>query len=214
MDPRLKNPVTVLIAGPSCSGKSFFLMKLLRHGEQMFEEPPKKIVWCYGVYQDAYNSMLSEFDNLTFVEGLPENINDHFDGIEPGCLVLDDLMFTGAKSEAVAKILTEGSHHRNIAVFLLVQNIFHGGAFMRTISLNSRYIVLMRNNRDKLQVMNLAKQMFPNNTHFLCDAYEDSIKMSKYGYLFIDLNHPESSLRVRTQIFPDELHYVYVMKNT
>ena len=70
----------------------------------------------------------------------------------------------------------------------------------------------MKNNRDEMQVMNLAMQMFPNNTRFLCEAYEYSTKMNKYGYLFLNLNHEQDCMRVRTQIFPDELHYVYVMK--
>ena len=178
----------------------------------MFEEPPKKIVWCYGVYQEAYNSMQAELPAVTFIEGLPERIEDYFDSREPACLVLDDLMFSGTKSQDIVKVFTEGAHHRKIAIFLLVQNLFHGGDFMRTISLNCRYIILMRNNRDKMQVMSLAKQMFPNNTRFLCDAYEDSTKMSKYGYLFLDLNHEQDCMRVCTQILPDELHFAYVMK--
>lgn len=213
MDPRLKNPVTVLIAGPTGSGKTSLVMKFLRNGEQMFEDAPRKCLWLYSVWQDSYNAMQAEFPDMTFVQGLPEHIDDYFDGTQAGCIILDDLMFTGAKSQDVMKVFTQGSHHKRIAIFLLVQNVFHGGNFMRTISLNCRYIVLMRNNRDKMQVMNLAKQMFPNNARYLCDAYEDSVKMSKYGYLFLDLNHEQDCMRVRTQIFPDELHYVYVMKN-
>ena len=213
MDPRLSVPVTVLISGPTGSGKTSFVIRLIKHATDMFEEPPQNIVWCYGVYQPAYNALQAEIPGITFVEGLPENINDYFvKEKEPSLCVLDDLMFTGAKSQDVVKVFTEGAHHKRIAICLLVQNLFHGGEFMRTISLNCRYIVLMRNNRDKLQVMNLAKQMFPGNTQFLCQAYEDSMKLSKYGYLFLDLNHAQECMRVRTQIFPDELHYVYVMK--
>ena len=212
MDPRLKNPVTVLIAGPSGSGKTSLLMRILRHSKDMFEEPPTKIVWCYGVYQDGYNVMQAEFPTMTFVEGLPDSLDNYFDNGQPGCLILDDLMFSGTKSEDIAKVFTLGAHHKKIACFLITQNIFSSSGYMRTISLNCRYIILMRNNRDKLQIVNLAKQMFPGNSQYLCQAYEDSINLSKFGYLFLDLNHDQHCMRVRTQIFPDELHYVYVMK--
>ena len=179
----------------------------------MFADPPKRILWCYGVYQQAYNQMQEDIPNITFMEGLPDQIDDYFDGKEPACLVLDDLMFSGANSQDIAKICTQGSHNKNVSIFILVQNVFHRGNYMRCISLNCRYIIVMRNNRDKSQIVTLGKQLYPYNTRFLRDAYEDSIKLSKYGYLFLDLNHEEDSMRVRTQIFPDELHYVYVIKN-
>jgi hypothetical protein len=38
---------------------------------------------------------------------------------------------------------------------------------MRTVSLNSHYLVLFKNPRDKLQIRNLTTQMHPSNAKFL-----------------------------------------------
>ena len=157
--------------------------------------------------------MAAQFLNMILHEGLPENLEDCFYGKDSGCLVLDDLMFAGTKSENICKVFTEGAHHLNIAIFLLVQNQFHGGHYFRCMSFNCRYIILMRNNREKSQVVNLGRQIFPQNTRYLKEAYEDSIKLSKYGYLLIDLNNEHDCMRLRTQIFPGKIQYVYICKN-
>ena len=121
MESRLQNPVTVLVAGPTSSGKTFLVRRLLEHRET-FVKPPQRIVWCYGVYQNTYSEMAAQFPNMILHEGLPENLEDYFDGKDSGCLVLDDHMFAGTKSENICKVFTEGAHHLNIASFLLVQN--------------------------------------------------------------------------------------------
>ena len=43
----------------------------------------------------------------------------------------------------------KGSHHRNISVILITQNLFHQANYCRTISLNAKYIVLLKNARNK-----------------------------------------------------------------
>jgi hypothetical protein len=41
-------------------------------------------------------------------------------------------------------LFTKGSHHRNISVVLLTQNVFHHGPNFRDISLNAKYLVLLK----------------------------------------------------------------------
>jgi len=48
----------------------------------------------------------------------PENV--------PTLIVLDDLM-DSAYSEKLSEIFTKGSHHRNISLVLITQNLFHQG---------------------------------------------------------------------------------------
>ena len=45
---------------------------------------------------------------------------------------------------------SSGSHHRNLSVIYTVQNLFHQGKGNRSKSLNSHYLVLYKNPRDKL----------------------------------------------------------------
>jgi len=44
----------------------------------------------------------------------------------------------------VANIFTKGSHHRNVSVVFLAQNLFPQNKFTRATSLNAHYIVLFK----------------------------------------------------------------------
>ena len=54
---------------------------------------------------------------------------------------------------------TRNGHHRNASVIYITQNMFQQSKSSRTISLNSRYMILFRNVRNKNQVKTLAQQM-------------------------------------------------------
>ena len=58
---------------------------------------------------------------------------------------------------------------------------------MVTMSLNSHFIVLFKNLRDKLQVITLARKMCPAGTETFVRKYEDVVRL--YGYFLIDLKH-------------------------
>ena len=91
--------------------------------------------------------------------------------------------------------------------------MFFQGKESRTISLNANYITVFANPRDKTQITNLSKQMYPGRSKFMREAYEDATKIP-YGYLFIDLKpSTPNELRLRARIFPDEgPTVVYVLK--
>ena len=56
------------------------------------------------------------------------------------------------------------SHHKNLNVILIVQNLFTKNPFYREISLNSTYHVLFKNPRDQRSIGILAQQFSPSNT--------------------------------------------------
>lgn len=170
----------------------------------MIEPHPSKIIYCYGEYQQLFR----QYPQVTFHEGLPD-MND-FDGSEPILLVVDDLM--DQTNETIANLFTKGSHHRNVSVVFLVQNMFPRNKFARTISLNAHYMVLFKNPRDASQFANLARQMYPKRSQFAVEAYKDATH-EPYSYLLVDLRpEQDEELRLRTNIFPGETHYVYVPK--
>ena len=95
---------------------------------------------------------------------------------------------------------TKGSHHLNLSVIFIVQNIFHQAKNMRGISLNCHYIIIMKNPRDKSQIHCLARQIYPSRSKRLIKAYEDATR-APFSYLKIDLkpSTPEE-LRIQTNI--------------
>src|SRR6266496_4471083 len=199
-----KHPFTCLVAGPTGCGKTQFTIKLVKFAKSVIEPAPEKIVWCYGVYQKVFE----ELTGVDFHEGIPEL--SFFDGKLKTLLILDDLMHE--TDDRVTKIFTKISHHMDVSVLYLTQNIFYGGKQNRTIGLNAHYLVLFRNPRDATQVAHLARQMYPGKSKFLIEAFKDATS-EPFSYMLIDLK-PDTGekFRVRANVFPGEESCVYVPK--
>ena len=113
-------------------------------------------------------------------------------------------MIDTSKDKRIVNFFTRGSHHRNLSVIYIVQNLFHQGKGSRSMSLNSHYLVLFKNARDKLQILTLAKQMYPGQTDFFLNQYEEVVKRP-FGYLLIDLKTTtQDNCRLRTNVLPSE----------
>ena len=108
-------------------------------------------------------------------------------------------------------MFTKISHHKNIFVIILLQNLFPNSKYMRDISANSTYIVLMSNPRETKQIRILSSQVDVENSKFIWDCYKDATKDKPYSYLFLDFDQetPEK-IKVRTNIFPNEEQYTYI----
>ena len=173
IDPRFMHPFTTIIAGPSSSGKSMFCMRLIRNALECIAPSPERIVYCYSVYQTLFD----QYPDVEFVEGLP-NLN-MFDGVKRTLLIIDDLMHE--TNDTVSKLFTRISHHKNVSVVYLTQNLFNNNKHNRTISLNAHYMVLFKNVRDATQVHCLARQRFPKNSEAMMQGYKDATG-KPYGY--------------------------------
>lgn len=205
MDVRLKHPFTCTIAGPTGSGKTRFVLRLIKNANRLIVQPPEDILYCYGEFQPLF----AELNDVEFHEGLPSV--DRFDGRRRVLLIIDDLM--NEADQNVCNLFTKLSHHRNVSVVFVSQNLFHKNRYVRTMNLNTHYLILFKNPRDANQVATLARQMYPGKSKFLLEAFEDATK-EPYGYLLIDLKpETDEKYRIRTNIFPDdERQFAYVPK--
>jgi hypothetical protein len=211
-----RHPTTVLIAGPTSCGKTHFLLQLLAN--EAFQPAPQRIVCVYGEWQPAYDQLRKIGSSIRaeteFVRNpTPEAMAELYETFNPSVrnlLILDDQMTNskiGNCDGGLTKLFAQGSHHRNLTVIYIVQNLFNQSREMRNVSLNSHYLLLFRNARDKTQVRTLGQQMYPTDPQFLLRAFEDATK-KPHGYLLVDL-HPssEDSLRIRTDILGSTVIY-------
>ena len=148
--------------------QSKWVLRLIDHAEEIIEPPPTRIWYCYDEFQPTFNS----YPRVRFHEGLPELSDRVFDGLESTMIILDDLM--SETNQLVANMFTKISHHRNVSVVYLTQNVFDKNKYARTISLNTHYLVLFKNPRDASQFATLARQMYPNTSKFAIEAYMDA----------------------------------------
>ena len=202
---KFEHPVTMVVAGPSQSGKTHFVSELLR--ARMLEPFPVNIHWFYGEMQEVYNQLSNEVYGLEYHKGLPpgEDFDIYTDSGENTLIIIDDLMQEALNSNEVANLYTKVSSHRNVSVILLSQNLFFQGKKQRTVALNAHATVIFPNERDKTQINTFAAQYAPRKIANFLEIFEDATSR-KHGYLVV-VTKPGTSrdYQLRTNIFPKEL---------
>lgn len=192
----------MIIAGPSGCGKTTFTRQLIENLHRMIDKQIHKIIWCHAETNALPKDLkISKNTQIEYFQGIPEEFDNPTN--KPILVILDDLMMDAYNSK-ICELFTKGSHHRNLSVILITQNIFHQGAHCRDISLNAKYIVMFKNPRDKAQFQHLARQIYPENPKELLKIYKDTTQ-TPHGYLLIDLTQGiNESLRFRTDVFQPE----------
>ena len=190
------HPFTSVNSGPTGSGKSVSVRRFVHNIRHMMTPIPECILWCY----EEYGSV----DGVDFQQGLP-NL-DILDPRDKHLIILDDIMDGTKRTKGWLHCLRK-SHHRNISVMYIVQNLFHRG---KHHSLNAHFMVLLKNPRDVSQIIALAHQMYHRRTQFFLEAFVRATARP-HGYMVIDMkqNTPDI-LRLRTFIFPGEEQKAYV----
>eukprot|EP00116_Pleurobrachia_bachei_P013376 sb/3473638/ len=111
---------------------------------------------------------MTQYPNIKFIHGL--NFEE-MDTSEPSVLIIDDLILDTNKEVASAFIM--GSHHRQISLFFITQNLFPNCDTFRLMSANAHYYVLFHNQRNFRQVHTLARQIFVGrDVHRITAAYK------------------------------------------
>ena len=113
----IRQPASVIVAGPSGSGKSELVEHLVQENT-LFYPPPKKIVFCYDRWQPGFDRMKH---HMTFYKGPPPEgaLIKWFKPDDHGILILDDLMEESGSDKRVLDLFTKDSHHRGITALYL-----------------------------------------------------------------------------------------------
>ena len=203
---RFNAPCTAIISGPTGSGKTYFTLNLLKHLDEMFTESINKIYYFYAVWQSSFEEFMGE--QMVYLQELPteERINSLSNG-DHNLIIIDDMQITALNDAFIANLFSRESHHKNLSIFLILQNLFHQGKYARDISLNSHYFILFKNPRDCQQIRYLGTQLGIRNK--LRSAYEDATLLP-FSYLLIDLSPKgDGTFMLRSQIFPFEDTVIY-----
>lgn len=207
-DLTLKHPRRMIVYGPSGSGKSTFVENLMYFMKDIFGFYFDNIIYCSGQSFPAFDSIhgisMNKVNNISLTDLQQIDCN------KKHLLIIDDQMHNVVNDIFISDLFTKYSHHKNIFVILLVQNLFPKSKYMRDISSNSTYIVLMSNPRETLQIKTLSSQIGGAKSRYIFDAYNDATKNKPFSYLFLDFDqHTSDEVRVRNNIFPNEETYIY-----
>lgn len=123
-----QHPFTANVSGPTYSGKTYFVKMLLQHCKTKISPPPERILWLYKRWQALYDVIKTNvYPPVEFIQGIPLDLEQDF-FIHPrtrNLVILDDLMSTAAKDSRINELFTEGSHHRNLSVIAINQNMYY-----------------------------------------------------------------------------------------
>ncbi len=192
-------PFTMIVSGPTSCGKSSWVFKLLKFRSTMISIHPKEVIYALPEGQKISIPEDVKCDStIKFVHGIPKV--DQFKDKMHRLLIIDDQ--AADCGDEVVTLFTRLSHHFNISVILLTQNIFLPNPGFRTMSLNAHYIIIFKSPRSMDQITCLARQICPGNVKFFQESYQDCSN-APYSYFLLDMTQkcPEK-LRFRSNIFP------------
>lgn len=194
-----KTPFNCLVAGPSFSGKTTWVRNVLENHQRLIDKfSDLKVLWCQGIECETSDKQVKcKTVKITYFKGVPTE-----EDLEPyNTIVLDDLLVECAKDANVTNLFARVSHHKGKNVFVLVQNLFYKSTVIRNLNLNSTYIILFRNIRDKTQAMMFARQFMPWNKDFFLREFKKATT-KPFGYLVVDLHQTTNdAYRLRSNIF-------------
>jgi len=202
---QIKHPCAGIISGPSGSGKTFLIAKMLKKRREIFDTPIDKVIYIYSHFQDIFHELQANDPGIIFTS----NIEDMQNLATTPCLIIcDDVMDSmkrGSRAqELITRFFVQSSHHLSCSVFLVLQNLFHPG--VREISIQSHFLILFDQPRDRSTIGIVARQIVPGQSSFLVEAYKRACETREHGYLVIDLSPRNKSCPywVRSSLFPDD----------
>ena len=208
------HPSRILVAGPTQSGKSHWILSLLREREKQYPVKFDRVIFCTPythLKEDYCNELKKIVPDIEFLGELPDIESDSLgtSGIKT-LLICDDLMDEFFESKQMNSVLTALSHHGSISLIVTVQNLH----IQRKDSVTKRsqfsYIVAFVGKGNKTSIKTLSTQFFPGRKNILSNIaswISSNLSEDKSKYLVIDVN-PRSevpeALSIRTRIFLKE----------
>ena len=207
IDFRLENDSSMIISGPSKSGKTSFVIELLRRKDTLFRHPIRSVYWFHGAAQGAVHDTLRRDMGVVMKHGIPTE--DDFEPIQQyDLVVLDDLQNEMKTDSHITSLFLKQSHHRHFFVILLQQNIY-GDKEQRYRNANAHYWVAFNNPRNQRQVSEFLSRMYASGGKRGIEGIFKHILETEgnYGYLFVDFTpNMRADLRLRSHIFTSPMH--------
>jgi hypothetical protein len=193
----------VVFAGPSLSGKSSLITKILKNADRLYEQVFDRVYWFYGEPTALIDKLPREIPNIrfTFIEGLPEDFTPYIQPNEYSLFVIDDLMKQACDSKAVLDLFTNKVQHADLSCYLSLQTCMIPGK-QRTALLRCAHILFLLNNPlDQGIAYSIAHKVMPHDRKTFMDIYHRAVSRP-YGYLMVvgTQNIPEEA-RLRSDIF-------------
>eukprot|EP00794_Sanderia_malayensis_P021233 gene21233-biopygen16271 len=238
-DFRFKTPFTVMLAGKTKSGKTELVLDILQQWRFITDDTAgaytKKLYWFYGTRSedqinrakhiwDGFRDELQDGDDTKNIAWHPvkgvesQEAQTRIEEMSDAIVVFDDLMTEMTKSDKMSQFFTRESHHRNLCMFFVWQDIFPQQKHAAMISKNTDYKIIFDNPSCRDSVRRMLGRMYPKTkqagevTAKILDALE---RAPPDSYPFVQLNcrpneRPET--RIVSNLISrnlDDVHYQF-----
>ena len=202
LDFSFKHPTSIQMFGHTQFGKIRLVLRFLDH--QVIQPFQTTIILIYSESQPDYNFAARLYLHIEFEHGWKDYIYNRIRPDQTNLLIVDDQMEEAGSSKTLQNLFNKGSHHRNLTIIYLLQNMYNANTTQRTVSLNTHYNVVFKNPQNVRQFRCPASQMHPGNFYWLIHAFNDATA-KPHGYLVLD-HHSKSDddERVVTNILTQE----------
>ncbi len=216
-DARLVPSFGMIVAGPTMSGKSTFLLNLIDNMDRLLTRHFDYIVWFYGEYNDTISIIEKRYKKkITTVKGLPKNIEDYVSERDKnlyGLHIYDDLMQIATSDDSLLQLATTKCQHNRISWIIVLQDLFFRSKNRVSLLRCAHYYVIMNNPLDRSIAEYVAHKVMPKNRKDFMAMYDKATNLP-HGYLFIDgKQSTPNCARYRTDIFAAYQHVFVPKKN-
>ena len=192
------HPFMMTLNGPSQCGKTYFIKRLIENNDCIFHPPFTKLLYYYSsAYQDIFDdiiafinknkhqSSLKEYEFIQCTKRIPSMSEIRKKIGEQTLVILDDLMLTAVfdkeNNQRINELVTRDCHHEKISLIFTCQNLNQGNGKLRTVRMNSQYLVVFNNLADcrNLKMVGFNKNICKDSIDGLNAIMNDV----KHGYV-------------------------------
>ena len=200
------HPSVILIAGASKSGKTTLVTKLMKNRHIMFSPPPEKTYWFYTM-ESSVASIRPILPDIKFREGVPtdDTVNSIIKARRPKLMIMDDMqdiLENKAQLAMLRNILTKKSHHGNLSLIFIVQNLFQPG--MLPIRRQCGDIIVMSNGTSAVGDAAQLGTSIMRSSGYLKSCMIIAKRLAHHGHLLVSSGADVGLFNVRSGITPGD----------
>lgn len=212
-DLRIQCPTSILVAGPSQSGKSHFLLNLVQYRESIFSVNFARIIYCQSnVHSDKNRDMFAQiqaiFPHAEQWQGIPilEELHLNTNNVHT-LLLIDDLMDEIVGSFRMNNLAVKDVHNYKITAVFVFQNYFSRGKWGNNLVKNCQYKIIFYNRCEMLELRTISSHLFdaPKFLKHNFEILEKIFPADRNYYILIDTHAGSKAKKLfcRSKIFPD-----------
>lgn len=212
-----QHPTQIMLGGPTKSGKTTLMQRLLENRATMFQPPIERVYWYYTM-DNSVAGAKTMFPDVIFVKGtVTSKTTQDMELSRPTLLIMDDMQDMVLRTDTftvLSNLFTRESHHSNLSVALLVQDFFIKR--LNQIAAQCENVIAMLSGSSSQKLESLGRRMFSTGGGaFLLWATQRIKAQSKWPYALMSQGAGVSECeKLRHFIFPGEANTFYVQKGT